>query len=657
MTEERYAVVVAGGTPGGIAAGVRAAREGHETLLVPYDDHLGGMMASGLSYSDTLTTKERAPILEDFVGAVRDHYRSEYGVESDQYAACESGYVFEPSVAESILSDLVADEPAIEVSEPAHPASAQRSGSLVESVTFEPFDDGDRRAVAAAVFVDATYEGDLAAAAGAPWRVGREGRREYGEQFAGRLFTGARGDRYYPRAAVGPGNDSVPPDRRGPLDVPADRRGGDLDLIPHPAGLTEIFPKSTGVGDDAVQAYNYRFCLSRDPDSRRRPERPDGYDRTRYVDSLEEIEAEGLRQYLLLRHLPNDKADMNAADLPGENHDYPTADWERRRTIAGRHRRYALGLLYFLQNDDAVTDDLQTAAREWGLATDEFVETDNVPRRLYVREARRIEGRYVFTEDDARHAPGIDRTPIAHDGIAIAEYPLDSHACSSDRQPGSEREGFFYASQVTRPSQIPYRALLPEGIDNLLVPVAVSASHVGYGTIRVEPTWMHLGESAGFAAALARDRDVTPAAIDPSELQRRLVERGVMVAFFNGVDMATDESWLPAVQFLATRGLFASYDARPTDPLAERTAAAWIETVARWADPGSDEVDATHRARAVAESAADAPEMEPSAFRSALESELECRGLDITVPQLGDDVLTRGAACELLYDVLEHGSR
>ena len=228
-------------------------------------------------------------------------------------------------------------------------------------------------------FVEATYEGDLMAAAGTTYRVGRESRAEFDEQFAGRLFTGIRGDRFYPRAAVGDGDDTASMDRRGPLDVPADKRRGRLDIVPHPAGLTEIYPGSTGEGDDAIQAYNYRLCLSRNPETRRLPEKPDGYDRGDYLDELDGIVESGVRRYLLLRYLPNGKADMNSADFPGKNHDYPESDWERRNEIARRHKNYALGLLYFLQNDDAVPEEFRYNAREWGLATDEFTETDNFP--------------------------------------------------------------------------------------------------------------------------------------------------------------------------------------------------------------------------------------------------------------------------------------
>lgn len=642
------AVVVAGATPGGVAAAARAAREGEDACLVAAGDHVGGMMAGGLSYTDTLTKKPRAPLLEAFVGAVAGHYRSTYGPDSTQFERCEDGYVFEPHVARETFEDLL-EEARLDVRRGYRPVAVERAGRNVRRVTFESTDGDGTLDVAGEVFVDATYEGDLAAAAGVPCRVGRESRAEHGEQFAGRIFTDVRGDRYYPREAVGPGDASAPADRAGPLDVPADRRRGDLDLIPHPAGLTEIFPGSTGEGDDAVQAYNYRLCLSRDPDNRRLPEKPDGYDRTDHLEALQAVEERGLRSHLLLRYLPNRKADMNAADLPGENHDYPTAGPRRRAEIADRHRRHALGLLYFLQNDDAVPGDVRAEAREWGLAGDEFVDTDNFPPQLYVREARRIEGRYTFTENDARHAPGLERTPVHADAVAIAEYPLDSHACWPDRRLGSQPEGFFYASQVTRPSQVPYRALLPAAVENLLVPVALSASHVGFGTVRLEPTWMHLGEAAGFAAALARERGTDPGELDVDRLQRRLAEAGVMLSFFN--DAGVDDAYGPAVTYLGTKGLFDGYDARPDATLTAPVADAWVEAAAGIRDgvAASGRRSATGRARALPAPGGDGADAGAFAERLAAACEADAGALLAAVDLDGGVTVTRGDACRMLY--------
>ncbi|KZN23398.1 hypothetical protein A4G99_15470 [Haladaptatus sp. R4] len=656
MTADHYPVVVGGGTAGGIGAAVRAARNGAETLLVTYNQHLGGMMAGGLSYTDTLIKKPRAPLLDEFFSTVREHYRSEYGPDSEQYEFCEDGYICEPHIAESIFEEFVADEPNLTVRRGYRPTAVTRNGSMLESVTFESFDDDSTFEVSGSTFVEATYEGDLMAAAGTAYRVGRESRAEFNEQFAGRLFTGIRGDRFYPRAAVGDGDDTASMDRRGPLHVPTDKQQGRLDIVPHPAGLTEIYPGSTGEGDDAIQAYNYRLCLSRNPETRRLPEKPDEYDREEYLEELDEMVEAGVRRYLLLRYLPNDKADMNAADLPGENHDYPDSDWERRNEIARRHKNHALGLLYFLQNDDAVPEELRSDAREWGLATDEFTDTDNFPWQLYVREARRLEGRAVFTENDARHAPGLDRTPIKSDSIAVAEYPLDSHACRTEQQVGSEREGFFYASQVTRPSQVPYRALLPKDIDNLLVPVPLSSTHVAYGTIRLEPTWLHIGESAGFAAAIAQRRSVPVADIDVEELQSALGEAGVMYSFFNDVDVAEteDEAWIPAVQYLGTKGFFDSYDSDPTSALSVSRAQHWSRATAALRSETETETDPSDWARSSPDETAGMTPITADEFRRLLATELREDVPTSVLPDgiEGGDPLSNGEASIVCYRLL-----
>jgi hypothetical protein len=648
-------VLVVGATPGGIATAVRAARDGHETTLVTSQSRIGGMMAGGLSYTDTLMTKPRAPILEDFLEAVRTHYLETYGSESSQFERCEDGYIFEPHVAEETFETLCADA-GVTVHRERRPTSVDRSGRSLDAVTFEAIDGTATETIAAPVTVEATYEGDLAALAGVPYRIGRESRAEYGEQFAGELYTSFLTGRYLPASAVGPGDDTVPPDRRGPLDVPEAVQGGELDLVPHPAGLSEILPPSTGAGDDAIQAYNYRLCLSCDPETRRRPDRPPNYDRERYADVPAAVAEHGVRSYLALRLLPNEKADMNAADLPDATDDYPEGDPETRGEIARRHREHALGLLYFLQTDDAIPDEAQTEARRWGLATDEFGE-DDFPWQLYVREARRIEGRATFTEHDARHAPGLDRTPVRRDAIAIAEYPLDSHACRPRSSPdGGGQDGLFYASQVTRPSQISYRTLLPTGLDDLLVPVPLSATHVGFGTIRLEPTWMHIGEAAGFAAAQALETDIQPAEIDPTALQRTLVERGHTCSFFNDLDAATDAAWRPAVDFLGTKGFFPSYDARPETPLREGVADAWAASAAALLEGRLE--DPTERARRVP--TADVGEaVGERAFRDKLESAVSG---DRSLPPLDSETttrndrdpksFTRGNACVCVYSAL-----
>ena len=646
--EGEYDLVVVGGTPGGIATAVRAAREDLETLLVTVNAHLGGMMAGGLSLTDTTIWRDRAPLLDEFFERVRERYRREYGEDSEQYEHCREGRFFEPKVAESVFDELIGEEPTLAAERRYYPVAAEQSGSTLRAVRFEAFDEGEGFTASSAAFADATYEGDLAAVAGVPYRLGRESREEFDEQYAGVLFS---------------------------------EKG------------TRLFTGSTGEGDEAIQAYDYRLCLTNDPENRRLPERPDDYDREEFLPivedppdaeydandpldsellecrikselvrpTVEEIRARGLESVLMLRGpLPNRKRDLNTADLPGEADDYPEADWNRREDIAQRHRDHVLGMLHFLQNDEAVPEDLRETAREWGLPKDEFPDNDNFPFQLYVREARRIEGRETFTENDARQAPGLDRAPINDGSIAVAEYPMDSHDCRPVRRPASLAEGHFFLPEITVPSQVPYGTFLPEALDNLLVPVPLSATHVGFGTIRLEPTWFQLGESAGFAAALAAERGVSPADLSMEALQRRLVESGSMLTYFEDVDVGSGEPWVPAVQYLGTKGFFGTYEARPTEPLEEATADRWARTAAALVT-GSGDPAATARAVHRETERQDANAGSPvtlaefgEGLREALSRAEATADLDAAVGVLDtsdDDPLTRGDACRIVYEL------
>ena len=701
-------VVVLGGTPAGIAAAVHAARGGLDARLITYNDSLGGMMASGLGMTDTFLhpRKGRSPVLDEFFERVETHYRTTYGAGSEQHDTCNGGLVFEPHVAEEAFDALVDAERSLTVDRGWRPVSGERQGERLTRLRVESLAEGDADAfeVEAEVFVDATYEGDLAAVAGAPYRVGRESRDEYGERFAGRVFTDA-------------------------------------------ADVTTIRAGSTGEGDDAVQSYNYRLCLSSDPDNRRYPEKPDGYDRREYLWTLYDREemrdlltdrgvddpmsfglaertseqlaeamsrwfeageryadvddddrwvplaedvyrgadpvedallplpaqtrlldrsSEGLagdvhldaHEGFIWGRLPNGKRDMNACDLVGESHAYPEADWDERRDIAERHLAYVLGFLYFLQNDEAVPDGAREQAREWGLATDEFVDNGNVPFQLYVREARRIEGRETFTEHDAFLGEGIERAPVNDGSVAIAEFPLDPHDVGAVRRQGTAADGRFFLTESTVPSQIPYGTLLPEGLDNLLVPVALSASHVGFQTVRLEPTWFQLGEAAGVAASHAVRTGSLPAELDASAVQRELADRRSTLSYFADVDVSDDDPWVEAVQFLGAKGFFNSYRADPTGPLDGDTADLWAETTA---DLLAGELDATERARRLPAPGerADADGVGSEAFRDTLRREFDRAGVRSSPGpvaadgELSDvDSLTRGEACRIAYGLV-----
>jgi hypothetical protein len=294
--------------------------------------------------------------------------------------------------------------------------------------------------------------------------------------------------------------------------------------------------------------------------------------------------------------LPNRKRSWNATNFTGAGKAYPEADAAARREIARRHLDHALGLMWFLQNDPKMPADLRARAREWGLARDEFADDDNVPP-LYVREARRLVGRAVFTEHDALIATGEARAPVHADSIGITDFSLDSLACTTERQPGTLCDGQLFQMEVSRPGQVPWGALLPQTLDNLVVVTTVSATHVGWGTVRQTPTLMHLAESAAWALVVAAQDRVPPAQVNVDRLQRTLVGRGVMISFFNDFDMATPAPWVVAAQWLGTKGFFTSYDARMDEPPSAADLTRWEELTVQLIRQRGGQVSAFPRER------------------------------------------------------------
>jgi hypothetical protein len=267
-----------------------------------------------------------------------------------------------------------------------------------------------------------------------------------------------------------------------------------------------------------------------------------------------------------------------------------------------------------------------------------------VPYEIYVREARRLVGRYVFKEQDNVIAEGIARTPIHTDSIAITDWPVDSVACLPRRTPGGNTDGILFLGEETRPAQVPYRSLLPNEIENLIVPVALSASHIGWGAIRLEPCWMQLGESAGFAAALAVKSKTTPGQLDPDALIRKLAASRVMISFFNDVDVTSDDPRIAAAQYFGTKGFFADYDARLGGALKTATGKAWADGFAKLLN---GKLDPAELARAVAPAERDGgAEMTGAEFAALLPASSKIS------PPAANGVLARGAALTLLYSLL-----
>ncbi|MGQ9461673.1 MAG: FAD-dependent oxidoreductase [Candidatus Fervidibacter sp.] len=537
----RYDVVVIGATPAGIAAAITAARFGRKVALVERTTHIGGMMTGGLSATDRRYRQASGGIFAEFLKGVDSFYLQAYGENSPQHRACSDGYLFEPKVALQVFWHMLAREPNLHLYLRHELVGTLKNGTSIVAVLLHDKTRGVRWRMEGSVFVDATYEGDLAAMAGVPYRIGREGRHEFGEKFAGEVFWDSRNRQ-----------------------------------------ITFGKPE----GDHKVQAYNYRLSLTKRTDNRRLIVAPPNYDPKLYEEIVERVN-EGVLQHPMevvsLVRLPQQKFDANntpgpfpSTDFIGANYDYPDAGWNRREQIAREHRNYILGLLYFLQTDRRLPNEFRIASQHWGLAADEFIENDNFPPQLYVREVRRSVGEYTFTEHDARPTFPGRRAPVHEDSIAVAEYPIDSHA-TTPRDPTKPylHEGFFYLPQITVPSHVPYQIMLParQGklVDNLIVCGAISATHVGFGTLRLEPVWMALGQAAGTAAHLALRHKVPFHLVPVDELQRQLLNQGQVIAFFNDLPPVGSEGFA-AVQFFAVRGFFDTYEVRSNETVDEGAA-------------------------------------------------------------------------------------
>lgn len=552
---ESYDIVVLGGTPGGIMAAVAASREGRSVLLLERTGHIGGLPANGLGATDIFTRGATRGLFFEFISRNHAYYVETYGSDSPQARDSSSGYFFEPSVAERVFHDILAEHSdRIEVRlmrqfdcDPTH--VTVRNGRLSEILVFKREDGGIER-YAGEVFIDATYEGDLAAAAGALYSIGREDARDYGEPMAGKIYKEWGGP-------VGEG--------------------------------------STGLGDNAVQAYNYRLCLTTDKDNWVPIPKPENYNRDEFVSLIDDVKLDrrtgehrgemaydGIGRVVNMVRLPNGKTDANnqhlafiSTDLPEENWPWPTAGWDWRDAYAERLRDYTLGLLWFAQNDPELPEDFRERCREWGLAKDEYVDNDNFPRQVYVREGRRIEGEHFFTAHDALPVRDGARPPIYSDSVTASHYALDSHAVLK-REPGRVHlDGFF--SFGTQPYTVPYGVIVPVGVDALLTPVPVSGTHIGFSTLRMEPCWMALGEAAGIAASLAIEEGVDVREISIDGLQQKLLDHGAVLIHFR--DAAPGDEHYSALQFFALRDFYPmdAWEAQLNEPISDEWASKWIE--------------------------------------------------------------------------------
>ena len=496
--EPEYDVCVYGGTSAGVIAAYAVAKQGKKVLLVEPGQRLGGMTSGGLGQTD-IGNKQVVK------GLALDFYRRVGAT----YGRLES-WIFEPSVAEAIYKDYIV-RGNVEVLYGHRIVDAQKQGASITSINVESVENtAQTKNISAKVFIDCTYEGDLMARAGVSYVVGREDNKVYGEDYNGVQMQ-------HLHQFV---------DNVDPYVEKGNPASGLL------WGISDAALAPTGSGDNMVQAYNYRICLTSDKDNMLPIEKPANYDPSRYELLLRIIEAQknyNLNGYFIISPMPNNKTDINnrgafSTDMIGMNHRYPEASYEERAEIIKAHKDYTFGLLWFMGNDERVPKQLRDQMLSWGLPKDEYVEYGHWTPQLYIREARRMVGEYVATQANCENKVTVD------DGVGMAAYTMDSHNCQrvvivKDGKAMVKNEGNVEIKGGL-PYDVSYRCLTPkrEECDNLLVPVCLSASHIAYGSIRMEPVFMLLGQSAAKAACLAIDGGVKVQEVDVKEIQRMYVE-------------------------------------------------------------------------------------------------------------------------------------
>ncbi len=497
-----YDVVVYGQTSAGVIAAVQADRMGKTVILVGPDKHLGGLSSGGLGMTDSGKKQAIGGLSRQFYERLGAHYGRDGAV-----------WKFEPHAAEMAFEKLVAEHEITvhrnEWLDRTPSKGVAKKDGRIASITML----GGRR-YRGRMFIDATYEGDLMAAAGLSYATGREANSQYMETLNG---VAKRMSRYHQFAK--------------PVDAyvkPGDPSSG---LLP---GIHDGSPGKEGSADKRVQAYCFRMCLTDIPKNRVPFPKPDGYDAKRYELLLRIVLAGANRHgagYFTTSRMPNGKTDSNNAgpfstDNIGMNYSYPEGDYATRKRIIKEHETYQKGFMWFLANDPRVPKDLRTKVSRWGLAKDEFKDNGHWPHQLYVRESRRMVGAFVVTENHLRY-----KLPTPHP-VGMGSYGMDSHHVQRyvDADGHVRNEGDVEVG-IGRPYPIDYGAIVPKQseCENLLVPVCVSSTHIAYGSIRMEPVFMILGQSAATAAAMAIDDNVAVQKLDYAKLRKQLEADGQVV--------------------------------------------------------------------------------------------------------------------------------
>jgi hypothetical protein len=526
LSAVEHDIVIYGGTCSAVIAAVQAKKMGKTVIVVSPDKHLGGLTSGGLGFTDTGNKAVIGGLARDFYHRIWLHYdqdsawvqqkKSEYGGKGQGTPAVDGEnrtmWIFEPHAAEQVFEDYV-KEFGLEVVRDEwldRAKGVKKDGDHITSITTL-----SGKTYTGKMFIDATYEGDLMAAAGVDYHVGREATSVYNEKWNG-IQVGVLHHRHHFGAVKEP---------ISPYKVPGDPNSGVL-----PRVSTEP-PGEFGAGDKRVQAYCFRSCYTNDPGNRIPFPKPDGYDAGQYEILLRVLNTGWGEFFEKFDPIPNHKTDTNnhgpfSFDNIGYNFDYPEGSYEKRRQIIAEHRQYQQGLLWFVANDPRVPRKVQEELRTWGLPKDEFKDNGNWSHQLYIREARRMIGSYVMTENEL-----LKKRPTP-DGMG--SYGIDSHNTQRYITPEGYVQNEGDIGVATKgPYEIAYGSLVPKKGQgsNLLVPVAMSASHIAYGSIRMEPVFMILGQSAATAAVLAIDAGIPVQSVPYGKLKAQILQDGQILHY------------------------------------------------------------------------------------------------------------------------------
>jgi hypothetical protein len=510
----RFDVVVYGGTSSGVIAAIEADRLRKSAVLIEPTQHLGGLTTSGLGWTDTGDKRVIGGLSREFYQRLRKYYDDpahwphDVAAKHKQYAdGSDAMWAFEPSAAEKTFEAMLAETKVVvvrgeRINRDQGPGGVTKDGQKITAITME-----SGKSFAGTMFIDATYEGDLMALAGVTYFVGREANATYGETLNGVQVGHAKQHQFV-----------KPVD---PYIRPGDKSSG---ILP---GINDKSPGVDGEADKRVQTYNYRICMTDVAENRVAFEKPAGYDPLDHELLLRNFEAGDLRIPLSIPGmLPNRKTDLNnnyavSTDWIGMNYAYPEASYAERQKILDAHQTYVRGFLWTLQTNPRVPESVRKQVAKWGYAKDEFADNNHFPYGIYVREARRMVSDYVQTEQDCR------KIRKADDSVGLGSYNMDSHNCQRhiDEHGHVRNEGDIQASPGG-PYLISYKAIVPRKTEceNLYVPVCLSASHIAYGSIRMEPVFMILGHSAAAAACQAIDAKQAVQDVDYAALRKRLLD-------------------------------------------------------------------------------------------------------------------------------------